>query len=217
MKILKVLIACEESQTVCKAFRELGHDAYSNDIIECSGGHPEWHLQMDALEAIKLKDWDLVIAHPPCTYLSNAGACRLFPKAGVINNERLQKGFEAKGFFMAILNYCITNNIPCCIENPVPTTIFQLPKRTQVIQPYQFGNPYSKKTYLWLNCLPLLKPTNICDNWTPYIDSGASRKSARGKGIARSAKQRSKTFQGIAKAMAEQWSEYILTHQQTKL
>lgn len=97
MKLLRVLVACEESQAVCKAFRELGHKAYSCDLQECSGGHPEWHIKSDALKVLNLPIWDLVIAHPPCTYLSNAGARFLYPK-GVLNEERYKKGLEGKDF-----------------------------------------------------------------------------------------------------------------------
>ena len=95
MRVLKVLVACEESQAVCKAFRALGHKAFSCDLQECSGGHPEWHIKGDALKVLNLPMWDLVIAHPPCTYLSNAGARFLYPK-GVLNQERLKKGLEGK-------------------------------------------------------------------------------------------------------------------------
>src|SRR6185369_11626471 len=112
---MKVLIGCEESQEVCKAFRALGHEAYSCDLLDCSGGHPEWHLKMDVLHAIywhpkgflQISDnlyWDMIIAFPPCTYLSKAGAFRLYPKAGIINNDRFEKGLKAKEFFMSILN-----------------------------------------------------------------------------------------------------------------
>ena len=100
---IRVLIACEESQVVCKAFRELGHEAYSCDLEGCSGGYPEWHIQADALELIKIK-WDLIIAHPPCTFLSNAGACRMYPHKGEIDLERYQKALEAKAFFIRFLN-----------------------------------------------------------------------------------------------------------------
>lgn len=215
MRKLKVLIACEESQTVCNAFRELGHEAYSNDIKECSGGHPEWHLQMDAVKAIKLHDWDLVIAHPPCTYLSNAGATRLYPKPGVLNPERYSKGIEAKNFFMSIINYCRLNGIPYCIENPTPTRIFALPRYTQVIQPFHYGHPYSKRTCLWLYKVPLLMPTEIVkENIISWVSGGSKDhkgKARRQSGTTfRDSKTRSKTFPGIAKAMAEQWSEYIL-------
>ena len=193
---MKVLVACEESQRVCTAFRERGHEAYSCDIEPCSGGHPEWHIQDDVLKHLN-EDWDLIIAHPPCTYLSNAGARFLYPK-GKLNEDRYKLGLEAKEFFLRLFN------APCdkiCVENPVSSKIFNMPEYTQEIQPYMFGHPYKKKTRLWLKGLPELKPTNI-------IDVSESTKIAGNwfnKGGKERQKNRSKTFEGIAKAMAEQW------------
>ena len=142
---MKVLVACEESQTVCKAFRELGHEAYSCDIEPCSGGHPEWHLQVDALQLLKMK-WDMIIAFPPCTYLSNAGACRLYPHKGQLDMERYKKGLEAKEFFLNFLNADCPH---IAVENPVSSSVFKMPRYTQEIQPYQFNDdgthPYTKK------------------------------------------------------------------------
>ena len=193
---MKVLIACEESQRVCTAFREKGHEAYSCDIEPCSGGHPEWHIQDDVLKHLD-KGWDLIIAHPPCTYLSNAGARFLYPK-GVLNQERLKKGLEAKEFFMKLYN---ANCPKICVENPVSSKIFDMPPHTQEIQPFEFGHPFKKKTRLWLKGLEPLKPTEIVEisestkiagNW--FNKGGKDRQ-----------KNRSKTFEGIAKAMAEQW------------
>ena len=193
---MKVLIACEESQRVCTAFREKGHEAYSCDIEPCSGGHPEWHIQDDVLNHLD-KGWDLIIAHPPCTYLSNAGARFLYPK-GVLNQERLEKGLEAKEFFMKLYN---ANCPKICVENPVSSKIFDMPPHTQEIQPFEFGHPFKKKTRLWLKGLEPLKPTEIVEvsestkiagNW--FNKGGKDRQ-----------KNRSKTFEGIAKAMAEQW------------
>lgn len=193
---MKILIACEESQAVCKAFRALGHEAYSCDILPCSGGHPEWHIQGDVLEQID-KGWDMMIAHPPCTYLTNAGAVHLYPKK-ILNEERYHKGLEAKEFFMKIYYAPILKKV---IENPIPSTIYGLPKYSQIIQPYQFGHPFKKKTCLWIQGLPLLKETNVVEarestkipgNW--FNKGGKERQ-----------KNRSKTFQGIADAMAAQW------------
>ena len=193
---MRVLVACEESQRVCSEFRRLGHEAYSCDIEPCSGGHPEWHFQQDVTPLLKEK-WDLIIAHPPCTYLSNAGARHLYPK-GVLNEERLKKGLEAKEFFMLLYNADCPR---IAIENPTPSKIYGLPQYNQVIQPYQFGHPYSKRTCLWLKGLPNLIPTDIVDvsqstkipgNW--FNKGGKERQ-----------KNRSKTFHGIARAMAEQW------------
>ena len=202
---MKVLVACEESQAVCKAFRALGHEAYSCDIQPCSGGHPEWHLQVDALEMLKLK-WDLIIAHPPCTYLTNAGARWLY--AGhKLCADRYKKGLEGKAFFMALYN---ADCPKIAVENPIPSAIFELPPYSQVIQPYEYGHPYSKKTCLWLKGLPKLEPTQIIREHVPYITSGTYSRThdEKYKGASRkggSSKSRSKTFPGIAKAMAEQW------------
>lgn len=120
---MRVLVACEESQAVTIEMRKLGHEAYSCDIQACSGGHPEWHLQCDALELLKMK-WDMIIAHPPCTYLSNAGANRMYPKKGEINRERYIKALQAKEFFMKFLNADCSK---ICVENPMPLSILKLP------------------------------------------------------------------------------------------
>ena len=207
---MKVLVACEESQAVTIELRRLGHEAYSCDIIECSGGHPEWHLQVDALELLKMK-WDMIIAFPPCTYLSNAGACRLYPKKGQLDMERYQKGIEAKEFFLKFLNADCPR---VAIENPVSSSVFQMPRHTQEIQPHQFNDdgthPYTKKTRLWLRGLPPLVPTTPdCVPVGPYVPAGTGRKDREKYGAAKrgeDAKNRSKTFPGIAKAMAEQWA-----------
>lgn len=209
---MKVLVACEESQAVCKAFRAKGHEAYSCDIQECSGGHPEWHIcgdvlpllngsceftTMDGVKHCINSKWDLLIAHPPCTYISNAGARFLYPK-GVLNEERLRKGIEATHFFMAFY-YADCEHI--AIENPVPSSVYMLPKYSQVIQPWMFGHPVQKKTCLWLKGLNELQPTDITEerqsskiagNW--FNHGGKDRQ-----------KNRAKTFQGVARAMAEQW------------
>ena len=209
---MKILVACEESQRVCIAFREKGHEAYSCDIQEPSGGHPEWHIHGDALKALKggtiitmdgllhdIGKWDMLIAHPPCTYLSNAGARHLY--AGhELNKERYAKGLEAKEFFMRFLDADIPK---IAVENPIPSKVYGLPQYTQTIQPYEFGHPYKKKTCLWLKGLKPLQPTDmlpkekrqstkIAGNW--FNKAGKERQ-----------KNRAKTFPGIAKAMAEQW------------
>lgn len=194
---MKILIACEESQAVCKAFRKLGHEAYSCDILPCSGGHTEWHIQGDALAEAYSGKYDMMIAHPPCTYLSNAGARFLYPK-GVLNQDRLEKGLEAKDFFMKLLNAPIEK---IAVENPVQSKVFEIPKYTQVIEPYYFGHPFKKKTCLWLKNLPELKPTNL-------LEKPQSTKVAGNwfnKGGKERQKNRSKTFEGIASAMASQW------------
>lgn len=207
---MKILVACEESQAVCKAFRAKGHEAYSCDILPCSGGHPEWHIQGDALIEAYSGKYDLMVAHPPCTYLSNAGACRLYPQKGVLNQERYKQGLEGKEFFMKLFNAPIKY---ICVENPIPSSVFELPKYSQIIQPYEYGHPFSKKTCLWIKNLPLLKPTNIItENVVSWV-SGGSKDSKGNKrknqGVAYGSFMRSKTFQGIADAMAEQWSDII--------
>lgn len=219
---MNVLVACEESQRVCTAFRERGHNAFSCDIQEPSGGHPEWHILGDALKAIEggevttmdgmvhdIDKWDLLIAHPPCTYLSNAGAARLYRKfdgKSYCELSRLNKGFDAREFFMSFYN----SDIPMkAIENPIPSSVFRLPKYTQIIQPYEYGHPYQKKTCLWLTGLPLLKPTNIVEPLCSWVSGGSKKADGterENKGtVYRDSKNRSKTFIGIAKAMAEQW------------
>lgn len=218
---MKILVACEESQAVCIEMRKLGHEAYSADIQEPSGGHPEWHILGDVLPIINGNcefttmdgedhkidvKWDMLIAHPPCTFLSNAGACRLYPKKGELNQKRYQKGLEAKEFFLKFLN---ADCDKIAVENPVHSKIFQTPPYSQEIQPYQFGHPYSKKTRLWLKGLPPLIPTDATDNYTPFLPSGTSRKNKHAYGACKrgdDAKNRSKTFEGIARAMAEQWA-----------
>lgn len=213
---MKVLVACEESQRVCMAFREKGHESYSCDLQPCSGGHPEWHIIQDVIPLLdgqcnfKTMDgiehsidgkWDLIIAHPPCTYLSNAGARFLYPN-GKLNAERLEKGMVAKDFFMHFYNADCDR---IAIENPIPPKVYGLPPYTQTIQPWMFGHPVQKKTCLWLNGLPELQPTNVVEerqstkipgNW---FNSGGKERQ----------KNRAKTFPGIAKAMAEQWGEIL--------
>lgn len=220
---MNVLVACEESQAVCKEFREQGHNAYSCDLQECSGGHPEWHIKGDALEILRggcfrttdgkthvVDKWDLVIAHPPCTYLSNAGACRLYPKKGQLDKDRYIEGLKAKEFFMAFWYYGYYGAGRIVIENPIPSSIYGLPKPTQAIQPYEHGHPYTKKTYLWEFGVPPLMPTDIVVPLGPYVCGNSEiwkKQAAAGKvyGKEKSAKHRSKTFPGVAKAMAEQW------------
>ena len=195
---MKILVACEESQAVCKAFRAKGHEAYSCDTLPCSGGHPEWHIQGDVLKHLHA-GWDMMIAHPPCTYLSNAGARFLYEGGeGVLNLERFKIGKEAAKFFCELLDAPIEK---ICVENPIPSTIFKLPRYTQIIQPYQFGHPVQKRTCLWLINLSLLKPTKM-------IEKPQSTKVAGNwfnKGGKERQKNRAKTFQGIADAMADQW------------
>ena len=221
---MKVLVACEESQAVTIEFRKLGHEAYSCDIIECSGGHPEWHIHEDVLPLLNghcsfhtmdgkphalIQRWDMIIAFPPCTYLTNAGARHLW-KGGVLNEERYAKGLEGKKFFMEFLNADCPR---IAVENPTPSKIYELPKHSQVIQPYQFGHPFTKRTQLWLKGLPLLQSTDLVEperTWCPSGSySGKHNDKHRGMFTKDRARNRSKTFPGIAKAMAEQWGGEI--------
>ena len=204
---MKVLLACEESQAVCKEFRARGHEAYSADIQECSGGHHEWHIQGDVTELLQQR-WDMIIAFPPCTYLTNGGAVRMYPKKGVIDPIRFEKAMKAKEFFMKFYEADCPRIV---IENPMPMKCVGLPEKTQVIQPYEYGDPFSKRTYLWIKGLPKLTPTNIIDK-TKTISwvSGGSKdhKGNKRKNCGmkfRDSKTKSKTFAGIAKAMADQW------------
>jgi hypothetical protein len=202
---MKILVACEESQAVTIELRKRGHEAYSCDIEPCSGGYPEWHLQQDVEPLLKEK-WDMIIAFPPCTFLSNAGACRLYPKKGQLDQVRYEKGLKAKEFFLSILNADCSK---IAVENPVSSKVFNMPKHSQEIQPYMFGHPYTKKTRLWIKGLPDLVSTNIVPPIGPYVPAGTGRKDKSKYGAAKrgeDAKNRSKTFEGIAKAMAEQWA-----------
>lgn len=155
----------------------------------------------------KVPKWDLIIAHPPCTYLSNAGACRLYPKKGQLNLERYTKGLQAKEFFMEFIN---ANCNHIAVENPIPSKVYELPKYTQIIQPYQFGHPYTKKTCLWLKGLPELQPTKIVEPQGMWVNGNShiwKRQAAEGNvtGKSKDPRVRAKTFEGIAEAMAEQW------------
>lgn len=216
---MKILIACEESQTVCTAMRQLGHEAYSADIQKPSGDHPEWHILGDVLPLIngncrfhtmdgkrhKINGkWDMLIAHPPCTYLTSAGACRLLSK-GKLNRERLENGLAAKDFFLRFY-YADCNRI--CIENPAPLKCYSLPRYSQVIQPYMFGEKVTKRTCLWLIGLPPLVPTNNVgkpDTATYIRKNGEMHYKCWTQQLS-SQKSRSKTFPCIAEAMAEQWA-----------
>ena len=201
----RLLVGCEESQRVCIAFREIGWEAYSCDLMLCSGGHPEWHIQDDVLN--HLEGWDMMILHPPCTYLSNAGARHLY-KSGKLQEDRYKQGLLAKEFFMRLYN---ANCPRICVENPRPSNIYELPPATQLIQPCDFYgelNPYTKATLLWLKGLPPLKPVEPVEpigSWCRgrYADIEAAR-----TGVSRQI-VRSKTFYGIAKAMAEQWGNLV--------
>ena len=224
---MKVLVACEESQRVCMAFRERGHEAYSCDIVDCSGGHPEWHIKKDVLKVINpendgemdaisfwtmddtihiVEKWDLIIAHPPCTYLTLAGNKWFNPEFADRFPDRQKQRKEAIDFFMAIAN---ADCEKIAIENPVGVMSSQWRKPDQYIEPYMFGDPEKKKTGLWLKGLPLLKPTNIVEPVIIHCKSGANEPRWHMKTMhlpkEERSRVRSQTFIGIAKAMSEQW------------
>ena len=193
---MRVLVACEESQAVTKEFRKRGHEAYSCDLLPCSGGHPEWHLQADALELAKM-GWDMVIAFPPCTNLAVSGA-RWF-------DEKRRNGSQlmGEGFFLA---FTALDHVPkVAIENPVGVMSSVYRKPDQVIQPWMFGHPETKATCLWLKGLPPLVPTrDVRAEMESLPDRQAHRVFSMPPGPER-AKLRSKTYKGVARAMAEQW------------
>lgn len=229
---MKVLVACEESQAVCTAFRELGHEAYSCDIQEPSGGHPEWHIKQDVLQilspGVQLQGlsheyygikpfetmdgvthficgkWDMIIAHPPCTYLTAAGACNI-PK----HPERLRYGFDAANFFKKMLD---ANCEKIVVENPPPMKRFGLPKYSQIVRPWMFGDSNNKPICLWIKGVKLLEPTNIVEkdkNIVSWVHKATGQKKSCSKWYNTNtndhSRHRSKTFPGIARAMAEQW------------
>jgi hypothetical protein len=189
--VAKVLIACEESQEVCIKFRELGHEAFSCDVLDCSGSHPEWHIKDDVLKVID-SSWSLMIAFPPCTHLAVSGA-RYF--AQKIKDGRQKQGID---FFMSMINAPIEM---IAVENPIGimSTIYRKPN--QIIQPWQFGHGETKATCLWLKNLPELTPTKIVEGREQRIWKMAPSKER--------SKLRSKTYPGIADAMASQWSKLI--------
>lgn len=205
---MKVLIACEESQAVCTEFRKLGHEAYSCDIQESSGGHPEWHIQGDVLEQLD-KGWDLMIAHPPCTYLAVSGARWLYNTDGSKNKERWDNMEKGLNFVKALMEAPIEKIV---IENPISVISSRIKKPTQIIRPYEFGENSTKSTCLWLKNVPKLIPTNIIKPTKHTTKSGKQYdswwfESSLISDLKERAKFRSKTFPGIAKAMAEQWGK----------
>lgn len=206
-KKIYVLVACEESQRVTIAFRKANCVAYSADLQRCGGNHPEWHIIGDVTPLLEGKKsfltetgarkrvprFDLLIAHPPCTYLCKVGSPHMVHN-NILDEKRYKKMIEAKEFFFRCLNAKF-NYI--AVENPLPMARAELPRPTTWVQPWQFGHPYSKKTLLWLKNLPPLFPTKIMANYKEFVHS------SRGK-------YRSRTFQGIANAMANQWTDYVL-------
>lgn len=200
----KILIACEQSQVVCAAFRALGYEAFSNDIEKCYGGHPEWHILGDALLVVKggwwktedgtllfIDKWDLLIAHPPCTMLTHCSAVAL--AKGIHTIDDIMK---ARSFLLELLNAQVNM---VAVENPAPMKIANLPRYNQIIQPFDFGHPFSKRVCLWLKNLPPLIPLRGTyakhEQWLKHC-AGTPRR-------------RSKTFEGIAEAMAVEWGALL--------
>ena len=192
---MKILVACEESQAVTKAFRNKGHEAYSCDTEPCSGGHPEWHLQQDVIPLLQ-DDWDMILAFPPCTHLAVSGAAWFEQKR---KDGRQQQGID---FFMEFVN------APCervAIENPIGimSTVYRKPD--QIIQPWMFGHKEKKATCLWLKGLPKLIPTSDLKAETDALPKNIQQRMHYMPPSKDRSKLRSKTYEGIAKAMAEQW------------
>jgi hypothetical protein len=214
---MKVLIACEESQAVTKEFRKLGHEAFSCDILPCTGGHPEWHYQKDVFQVIN-EGWDLMIAHPPCTFLAVSGARWLYNKDGSVNEERFYNQRQALDFVEMLMK---SNINKIAIENPISVISSAIRKPDQIVQPYMFGDSASKSTCLWLKNLPKLTPTNLVNKgeFFEFKDrkTGKIKKQPmwyyqalqQAKTPAERRTLRSKTFKGIAEAMANQWGGNI--------
>lgn len=203
---LSVLVACECSQVVTSAFLNVGCDAFSCDLQPCFGDYPGRHIQDDALKVLYSRSWDLVIAHPPCTFLTISSSCRMF-HGGEIDPYRYSSMLAARDFFLAFWDY--PGRI--CIENPKPLKICRLPSPSQHIEPYYFGDPYSKFTYLWLKGLPGLMATLICEEFLPWVGGHSSSGAADRLSIGNRQFRRSRFFPGVAQAMAAQWSSFLLS------
>ena len=203
----RILIACEESQIVTTEFRKLGfNNTFSCDLLQTSGLHPEWHLIGDAVTVLNSKKWDLVIAHPPCTRMANSGVMWL-EKRNLWNDL-----YKATDFFNEFVRYGKSGN-KIAIENPIPHkyAVEKIGKYNQIIQPYMFGHTEQKATCLWLFGLPELKETNNVFELMKTLPKSEQQKIHYMSPGKERAKLRSKTFQGIARAMAEQWTEYLKT------
>lgn len=210
----RILIACEESQAITKAFRELGFEAYSCDLLPCSGGYPEWHIQGDAITEAYSGKYDMMIAHPPCTYLAVSGARWLYNKDGSRNEERYENQAEALDFVQRLMNAPIEH---IAIENPISVISSHIRKPDQIVHPYMFGDKASKSTCLWLKNLPKLEPTDIVEKgeFIEFVSKKGVKKRqpkwyydalSRAKTPEERRTLRSKTFQGMANAIASQWS-----------
>lgn len=190
---MRVLVGCECSQVVTSAFRAGGHEAFSCDLASCYGSLREYHIQDDLRYAYKYIKPDLFIAHPPCTYLSHAGLCRLVVD-GQVDSYRYELGLFARSFF----SWCLSRPAPMvCVENPIPIKRFMLPRPTQYVEPYYFGDPYTKTTCLWLRGLPPLQQTKVVRPVGQWVN------------VHRSQRLRSQTFPGLARAMVSQWGGYL--------
>jgi len=223
---MRVLVACEESQAVTKELRALGHEAFSCDLLPCSGGHPEWHFQQDVFEVID-QGWDMMIAHPPCTFLTVAGARWMYhpddrelpveerrPHPKYPNRRKDQQ--DALDFVQKLMDAPIDK---IAIENPVSVISSHIRKPDQIVQPYHFGDRARKTTCLWLKNLPLLEHTNVVDQGESFewVDSRTGKKKRQplwyyealcaAKTPAERRTLRSKTFPGMARAMATQWTQ----------
>jgi len=211
---MRILIACEESQAITKELRKLGHEAFSCDLLPCSGGYPEWHYQQDVFEVID-KGWEMMIAHPPCTFLAVSGARWLYNKDGSKNEERWQNQAEALNFVQRLMDAPIDK---IAVENPISVISSKIRKPDQIVHPWMFGDKASKSTCLWLKNLPKLEPTKIVEKgeFKEWADkkTGKTKRQAtwyfdalkNAKTPAERRTLRSKTFKGMAEAMAEQWT-----------
>lgn len=211
---MRVLVACEESQAITKHLRKLGHEAFSCDLLPCSGGHPEWHYQQDVFEVIE-KGWDMMIAHPPCTFLAVSGARWLYNKDGSKNLDRWNKQRQALDFVQKLMDAPIDK---IAIENPISVISSNIRKPDQIVHPWMFGDKATKSTCLWLKNLPLLEPTNIVEKGE-FVEftskKGVKKRQAKwyfdalknSKTTEERRTLRSKTFQGMAEAIANQWTQ----------
>lgn len=213
----KILVACEESQAITKAFRDLGFEAYSCDLLPASGGYPDWHIQGDAIAEAYSGKYDMMIAHPPCTYLAVSGARWLYNKDGSRNEERYKNQAEALEFVQQLMDAPVKH---IAIENPISVISSHIRKPDQIVHPYMFGDKASKSTCLWLKNLPKLEPTNIVEKgeFVEWIGKNGKKKRQakwyldtleKAKTPEERRTLRSKTFQGMADAIADQWSKVL--------
>ena len=213
----KILIACEESQAITKAFRKLGFEAYSCDLLPSSGGHPDWHIQGDAIAEAYSGKYDMMIAHPPCTYLAVSGARWLYNKDGSRNEERYKNQAQALDFVQQLMDAPIKH---IAVENPISVISSNIRKPDQIVHPYMFGDKASKSTCLWLKNLPKLEPTDIVEKgeFIEFVSKkGVKKRQAKwyyealqkAKTPEERRTLRSKTFQGMADAIADQWSKVL--------